>query len=119
MVMERLEAAKRHHNNRSVRRQVAIETATKELNQANVFDPGSIVILSTEKTTKFEGDGSSYILSEDAAEILGFDVSQVRRLALRGDLDGIKIGKIWFINSEAVNNYQRKPVGRPPLERPS
>ena len=49
----------------------------------------------------------------EAAKILGLDPSQVRRLIVKGDIEGKKLGHDWVVLSL---NYEKKKfgVGRKP-----
>jgi excisionase family DNA binding protein len=53
-----------------------------------------------------------YITTEEAAEILGYNVKSVRRLIRRGQLRADKKVGVWLIPREEVEEYKRSLLGK-------
>jgi excisionase family DNA binding protein len=53
-----------------------------------------------------------YITTEEAAEILGYNVKSVRRLVRRGVLYAEKKVGVWLIPREVVEEYKRSVEGK-------
>ena len=49
----------------------------------------------------------------EAAEILGMHQDYVKRLAKRGKIPAVRIGKTWVFDRRDVEKYTPAPVGRP------
>lgn len=54
-----------------------------------------------------------YLTTDEAAERIGVDASQVRRYCLAGLLDARKAGNRWMIPAKQVRKFKRPPVGNP------
>ncbi len=65
-------------------------------------------------------DLREYITTRQAADLLGLIVTSVNHLLYDGRLQGIKIGRDWFIYRPSIGNYlkTRSPKGRPSSKRP-
>jgi excisionase family DNA binding protein len=65
-------------------------------------------------------DLREYITTRQAADLLGLVVTSVNHLLYDGKLQGIKIGRDWFIYRPSIENYLkiRSPKGRPSSKRP-
>ena len=63
--------------------------------------------------SKFETmpDLSGYITTQEAAQLLGFHVNHVRRMLKQRDLEGQKVGYMWFVSKESVQKYLEKTAG--------
>lgn len=46
-----------------------------------------------------------HITIKTACEITGYNVQYLRRLLRAGRLEAIKIGQVWLINLESLENY--------------
>jgi len=53
----------------------------------------------------------------EAAAMLGYDESHVRRLCIKGDLEGEKFGWMWMISKDAIERYQRKCKRKRPASK--
>ena len=109
MVMERLEAIKRLPENRSNRRQKAINHAKKDLLEANVVDIGQNEITYMEESQ----ESVRWISASQVATMLGMDESWVRRLLRSDKLHGRKVGRDWLVQETNVASFVPGRRGRP------
>ena len=54
-----------------------------------------------------------YLTTQQAAERLGLSLRQVQTLIKKGDLLAKKFGHAWQIKRKDVEDFERRPVGRP------
>jgi excisionase family DNA binding protein len=57
-----------------------------------------------------------WLVSDDAADLVGLDRSRIRQLAIAGQVRAQKIGGTWLIEKDSLEQWKatvRKP-GRPP-----
>ena len=52
-----------------------------------------------------------YVTTGEAARILGFHVEHVRRMLRNNDLEGIKVGQMWFVLKKSITKYQEATDG--------
>jgi excisionase family DNA binding protein len=45
------------------------------------------------------------VTAEAAAELTGYNIQHIRRLAFAGKLDALKAGRSWLIKIESLNSY--------------
>jgi hypothetical protein len=65
------------------------------------------------------GVGDRWVGVVDAAQELGVDPRQVRRLVAAGDLVGRRVGGVWLIDGDSVRDRRlREPVAGRPLSAP-
>jgi len=59
---------------------------------------------------------TEYVSSTEAARLLEYDTSHVRRLCSEGKLDAVKIGRNWLVKRSSIQAYKEnkpKPGPRP------
>lgn len=56
-------------------------------------------------------DLRGYLTTQEAADRLGFHVDHVRRMLRQGDLEGQKVGYMWFVSVKSVNHYLEETAG--------
>jgi excisionase family DNA binding protein len=53
-------------------------------------------------------DLANYLTTQEAAQQLQFHIEHVRRMLREGDLDGKKIGYMWFVTKESIDRYLKE-----------
>ncbi len=53
-------------------------------------------------------DLSDFISTEEAAEKLKYHVEHVRRMMREGSIQGLKIGRTWLVQREALEGYMKR-----------
>ena len=56
-------------------------------------------------------DLTDYVTTQEAAEQLGYHIVHVRRMLREGDLQGQKVGYMWFIAKKSIDQYIEKTAG--------
>ena len=56
-------------------------------------------------------DLHDYMTTEDAAKALGFHIESVRRMLRDRELDGMKVGYMWFVAKKSVAEYKKQTEG--------
>jgi len=56
-------------------------------------------------------DLTNYMTTEDAAKALGFHIEHIRRMLREKDLEGMKIGSMWFVLKKSVVGYKSQTEG--------
>jgi len=56
-------------------------------------------------------DLKDYLTTEEAAKALGFHVEHIRRMRRDGDLEGLRVGQMWFISKKSVTDYKKQTEG--------
>lgn len=56
-------------------------------------------------------DLADYMTTEEAAQALAFHVEHIRRMRRQGKLTGKKVGAMWFISKQSVEEYKRETQG--------
>ena len=56
-------------------------------------------------------DLTDYMTTQEAADRLGYHVDHVRRMLREEDLQGQKVGYMWFVLNQSVNEYLEKTAG--------
>lgn len=54
---------------------------------------------------------SDYMTTEEAAELLGFNVQSVRRFVRNGNLESIRVGRTILILKKSLEDYIKKNTG--------
>jgi excisionase family DNA binding protein len=58
-------------------------------------------------------DLADYMTTQEAADLLGYHVHHVRRMLREGDLEGQKVGYMWFVSKESVDIYRKEAAQFP------
>ena len=77
----------------------------------------SIFMSSTERVG-IDLDGRRYFLASEAAADFGFSPDHIARLARQGKINGRRVGKKWYVESESLRAYLKvlaEPEGSPSL----
>ena len=56
-------------------------------------------------------DLADYMTTQEAADKLGYHVVHVRRMIREGDLQGLKVGNMWFVRKQSVDEYIKANAG--------
>lgn len=48
---------------------------------------------------------SGYLTTQEVADLLGFHIKSVRHMLTQGTLEGKKVGNMWFVSKQSVDNY--------------
>jgi excisionase family DNA binding protein len=57
-------------------------------------------------------DLNGFVTTQEAAEQLGrFNVDHVRRMLREGDLEGRKVGYMWFVSVDSIQRYLKETAG--------
>jgi excisionase family DNA binding protein len=56
-------------------------------------------------------DLTNYMTTQEAAQELGYHIDHVRRMLREGDLQGQKVGNMWFVYKPSVDEYIQKNAG--------
>lgn len=57
-------------------------------------------------------DLTGFVTTQEAADMLGgFNIDHVRRMLREGDLEGRKLGYMWFVSIESINRYLKDTEG--------
>lgn len=59
-------------------------------------------------------DLADYMTTQEAADRLRFHVDHIRRMLRQGDLQGKKVGNMWFVAKKSVEKYlaETKDMGK-------
>ncbi len=57
---------------------------------------------------------SKLISVTEASRISGFTTGFIRQLLIRGEIEGVKIGRNWLITREAIEGYMKQERRRGP-----
>ncbi len=55
-------------------------------------------------------DGKNYISASRASEITGYNADYISQLCRKSILDSRMVGRSWFVNKDALNNYKQNPT---------
>jgi len=67
--------------------------------------------LSTLSRNKPMPDLKDYLTTEEASKELNFHIDHIRRMRREGDLEGMKVGQMWFISKKSVADYKKQTAG--------
>lgn len=56
-------------------------------------------------------DLTDYLTTEEAAKALGFHIVHIRRMLREKDLEGKKVGQMWFVRKQSVSDYKKRTEG--------
>jgi len=56
-------------------------------------------------------DLKDYVTTEEAAKALGFHIESVRRMLRDKELEGLKVGYMWFVAKKSVAEYKKQTEG--------
>jgi excisionase family DNA binding protein len=56
-------------------------------------------------------DLTNYMTTQEAADRLRYHVEHVRRMLREGDLQGQKVGYMWFVSKQSLDDYLAKTAG--------
>ena len=79
----------------------------------NVF-----IFMSSTERVGIDLDGRRYLLASEAAADFGFSPDHIARLARQGKINGRRVGKKWYVESESLRAYLKmlgEPEGSPSL----
>jgi excisionase family DNA binding protein len=56
-------------------------------------------------------DLAGYITTQEAAQKLGYHVIYVRRMVREGKLQGKKLGQMWVVSLQSIEDYKKETAG--------
>ena len=56
-------------------------------------------------------DFDAYYSTTEVSQMLGIDIRSVSRIARKGDIEGVKIGRQWFLLKTSVEAYRQSIEG--------
>jgi excisionase family DNA binding protein len=72
-----------------------------------------MIVLLTTRTKPHPAmpDLTDYMTTEEAAKALGFHIVHIRRMLREKDLEGKKVGQMWFVHKRSVSDYKKRTEG--------
>ena len=62
----------------------------------------------TIKQTSLENQTANLISTTEAARISGLTTGYIRRLLIRGDFEGIKVGRNWLLRESTIREFMKQ-----------